>query len=326
MNGETEQKSSNGLTTNVTAKIKNEIQKVLVGQEDMIHLLLVSLFTGGHVLVEGVPGLGKTLAARALAAVSHVKFNRIQFTPDMMPSDVTGTNIFDIKSQSFHLKKGPIFTNILLADEINRTPPKTQSALLEAMEEGCITIDGTDYPLEEPFMVIATQNPVEFEGTYPLPEAQLDRFLMKLLVHYPEPDEEKKLLYHYHYGFDSKNFGNVKVDAVLTPDILKECKEEIKGVAVDDSIMEYITAIVSATRQSPNLLLGAGPRASIALLLSGKTLACMEGRDFVIPDDIKYLAPHVLRHRIIVSPEAEIDGVKADNVIHQILNRVKVPR
>jgi len=184
MNGETEQKSSNGLTTNVTAKIKNEIQKVLVGQEDMIHLLLVSLFTGGHVLVEGVPGLGKTLAARALAAVSHVKFNRIQFTPDMMPSDVTGTNIFDIKSQSFHLKKGPIFTNILLADEINRTPPKTQSALLEAMEEGCITIDGTDYPLEEPFMVIATQNPVEFEGTYPLPEAQLDRFLMKLLVHY----------------------------------------------------------------------------------------------------------------------------------------------
>jgi MoxR-like ATPase len=310
----------------VAEQIKEEVGRALVGQEEFLHLLLVCLFTGGHVLIEGVPGLGKTLAARTLSEVSDVEFSRIQFTPDMMPSDITGNNIYDMDSGSFHLKKGPLFTNFLLADEINRTPPKTQSALLEAMEEGRISIDGSDYLLEEPFMVFATQNPVEFEGTYPLPEAQLDRFLMKLLVSYPSEDEELKLIQNYHAGFNAKRLESAGIRKIISCSTILECKKEVGGIKVDGSIMNYIMSIISSTRKSHNLLLGASPRASIALLLSAKTLAAMEGRDYVIPDDIQYLAPHVLRHRIIVMPEAEIDGVKADDVINQILGSVKVPR
>jgi MoxR-like ATPase len=317
---------NDNLTANVTGQIKEEVGRVLVGQEEFLQLLLVCMFTGGHALIEGVPGLGKTLAARVLSEAADVNFHRIQFTPDMMPSDVTGTNIYDMDSQSFHLKKGPLFTNFLLADEINRTPPKTQSALLEAMEENRISIDGTDYILEDPFMVFATQNPVEFEGTYPLPEAQLDRFLMKLLVNYPEISEEIKLLQNYNKGFNAKKLEDINIRKVVNRDIIRQCKREIEDVRVDDSIMEYIMSIVTSTRESHNLLLGASPRASIALLMSAKTLASMEGRDYVVPDDIQYLAPPVLRHRLIVKPEAEIDGVRPDDVINQILGSVKVPR
>ncbi|NLY43870.1 MAG: MoxR family ATPase, partial [Clostridiaceae bacterium] len=229
-------------------------------------------------------------------------------------------------TQKFHLKKGPLFTNFLLADEINRTPPKTQSALLEAMEESKVSIDGTDYVLEEPFMVFATQNPIEFEGTYPLPEAQLDRFLMKLIVNYPAEEEEKRLLYQYHGGFNAKDYGNIKLRKVIDRKMIAECKQEISQVAVEDSIIDYIMSIITATRNNHNLLLGASPRASIALLMASKTLACMEGRDFVIPDDIQYLATPVLRHRLLLAPESEIGGVKPDDVISQIMNHVKVPR
>ncbi len=314
------------ITAAVTQQIKEEVGRVLLGQEEFLNLLLVCLFTGGHVLIEGVPGLGKTLAARTLAAAADVDFRRVQFTPDMMPSDLIGTNVFDMGTQKFHLKKGPLFTNFLLADEINRTPPKTQSALLEAMEESKVSIDGTDYVLEEPFMVFATQNPIEFEGTYPLPEAQLDRFLMKLIVNYPAEEEEKRLLYQYHGGFNAKDYGNIKLRKVIDRKMIAECKQEISQVAVEDSIIDYIMSIITATRNNHNLLLGASPRASIALLMASKTLACMEGRDFVIPDDIQYLATPVLRHRLLLAPESEIGGVKPDDVISQIMNHVKVPR
>jgi len=315
-----------GITAKMMAGIKEEMGRVIKGQEEFIHLLLICLFSKGHVLIEGVPGLGKTLAVRALAAVADVDFHRIQFTPDMMPSDITGTNIYDVRTQTFHLKKGPLFTNFLLADEINRTPPKTQSALLEAMEERRITIDGRDYPIDEPFMVFATQNPIEFEGTYPLPEAQLDRFMMKLLVDYPGEDEEKDVLRQYHQGFDSRDFGGIGLNKVIHGDMLERCREEIRQVKVDESIFSYIMAIVKASRQSRHLLLGASPRASIALLMASKTLAAAEDRDYVIPDDVKYLSLPVLRHRVLVSPESEIEGVRADDVINGILNQVKVPR
>ncbi|MGE4283595.1 MAG: AAA family ATPase [Clostridia bacterium] len=314
------------ITANIAEKIKKEAARVVVGQDELLQLLLVCLFSGGHVLIEGVPGLGKTLAVRTLATIMDVDFHRIQFTPDMMPSDIIGTNIYDMNTQTFHLKKGPLFTSFLLADEINRTPPKTQSALLEAMEEARVSIDGTGYPLEYPFMVFATQNPIEFEGTYPLPEAQLDRFLMKLLISYPNIEEEKKLLMNYHKGFNAKDFGNIQLNKILNSDVIRQCKKEIENVSVEESIINYIMAIIAATRQSPNLLLGASPRASIALMTAAKTLACIEERDYVIPDDIKYLCAPILRHRLIVAPEAEIDGVKADDVIIQILNHVKVPR
>ncbi|MGI6705991.1 MAG: AAA family ATPase [Clostridia bacterium] len=315
-----------GITAKTMEGIRKEMGRVIKGQEEFIHLLLICLFSKGHVLVEGVPGLGKTLAVRALAAVADVDFHRIQFTPDMMPSDITGTNIYDLRTQTFHLKKGPLFTNFLLADEINRTPPKTQSALLEAMEERCITVDGKDYPLDEPFMVFATQNPIEFEGTYPLPEAQLDRFMMKLLVDYPGEEEEKDVLRQYHQGFDSHDFGGIRLNKLIHRGVLEKCREEIRQVRVDESIFSYIMAIVGATRQSRHLLLGASPRASIALLMASKTLAAAENRDYVIPDDAKYLSLPVLRHRVLVSPESEIEGVRADDVIYGILNQVKVPR
>ncbi|WHH58112.1 MoxR family ATPase [Petroclostridium sp. X23] len=318
--------NSQKITANLAQRIQEEAVRVIVGQQEQLQMLLVCLFSGGHVLIEGVPGLGKTLTVRTLAAIMDVAFHRIQFTPDMMPSDIIGTNIFDMNTQTFHLKKGPLFTNFLLADEINRTPPKTQSALLEAMEEGRVSIDGSEHILKPPFMVFATQNPIEFEGTYPLPEAQLDRFLMKILIDYPEVEAEKSLLLNYHKGFNAKNFGNIQLNKVADGEILQQCKQEIEDVTVEENIINYIMAVITATRQSPNLLLGASPRASIALLQSAKTLACMEGRDYVIPDDVKYLAAPILRHRLIVAPEAEIEGIKTDDIIKQILNHVKVPR
>jgi MoxR-like ATPase len=306
--------------------IIDEVSKVVVGQYEFIEQLVIVLLTGGHALIEGVPGLAKTLAAKTIAGTVHADFKRVQFTPDLMPADITGTIVYEAKAGNFYFKKGPLFTNILLADEINRTPPKTQAALLEAMEEKTVTIDGVSHPLEEPFMVLATQNPVEYEGTYPLPEAQLDRFMMKLLVDYIPQKYENVLLEKFNTGFYASGIQTGGAGEVCSFEDIKRCREEIQKVEVNSSIINYITSIVKATRNSPSLVLGASPRASIALLLTAKTYAAMQGRSFITPEDIKDLALPVLRHRIILKPEAGIDGMKNDDILRSILNRVEVPR
>ncbi|HPU41200.1 MAG TPA: MoxR family ATPase [Acetivibrio clariflavus] len=306
--------------------IIEEISKIVVGQYQFIEHMVVALLTGGHVLIEGVPGLAKTLASKVMSRAIDADFKRVQFTPDLMPADITGTKVFDPKKTEFFLKKGPLFTDIFLADEINRTPPKTQAALLEAMEERAISIDGETHKLSDMFMVLATQNPVEYEGTYPLPEAQLDRFLMKLMVDYMPQKFENMLLQKYNSGFNSKEIDNQNINMVCTFEDIKRCREEIRGVQVNEGIINYITSIVRATRNSPNLALGASPRASIALLLTAKTYAAMDGRNYVIPEDIKELALPVLRHRIVIKPEAGIDGISNDDAIKNILAKVEVPR
>ncbi len=306
--------------------IINEVSKIVVGQYEFVEHMVTALLSGGHVLIEGVPGLAKTLASKVMSKTIAAEFKRVQFTPDLMPADIIGTKVFDPKKTEFFLKKGPLFTNIFLADEINRTPPKTQAALLEAMEEKSISIDGETHKLGEPFMVLATQNPVEYEGTYPLPEAQLDRFLMKLMVDYIPQKFENMLLQKYNSGFDSKEIEKQNINAVCSFEDLKRCKMEIQGVQVNDGIINYITSIVRATRNSPNLILGASPRASVSMLLVAKTYAAINGRSFVIPEDIKELALPVLRHRIIVKPEAGIDGLTNDEAIKSILAKVEVPR
>lgn len=314
------------LTQEKVLSIKKEISSVVVGQEILIEQLAIILLTGGHALLEGVPGLGKTLLSATLAKTISANYTRIQFTPDLMPSDVTGTKVFDIKSGNFYLKKGPVFTNILLADEINRTPPKTQAALLECMEEKQVTIDGETINLEEPFLVLATQNPVEYEGTYPLPQAQLDRFMMKIIVDYVSKEEEDSLLEKYSKGIDGKLLHDANVEAVCTVEDIIKCRREIELVGIRPELISYITSIAGATRNSPATLLGASPRASIALLMCSKTLAAIRGRDFVLPEDIKDLALPILRHRIILKPEASMDGLNEDNIIINVLNTVEVPR
>lgn len=306
--------------------IISEVSKVVIGQYEFIEQMVVVMLTGGHILVEGVPGLAKTLAAKMMSKAVKADFKRVQFTPDLMPADITGTKVYDINTGNFNLKRGPLFTNFFLADEINRTPPKTQAALLEAMEEKSVTIDGETYNLNEPFMVIATQNPVEYEGTYPLPEAQLDRFMMKLVVDYIPQKFENMLLEKYNTGFRSQTLENTNINAVCDYEDIKRCREEINSVRVENSIINYITSIIRATRNSPSLLLGASPRASISLLLLSKTFAAIQGRDFVTPEDIKELALPVLRHRIILKAEAGIDGIGNDDVIRNILGQVEVPR
>ncbi len=306
--------------------IISEVCKIVVGQYEFVEHMVTAFLSGGHVLIEGVPGLAKTLASKVMAKTIAAEFKRVQFTPDLMPADIIGTKVFDPKKTEFFLKKGPLFTNIFLADEINRTPPKTQAALLEAMEEKAISIDGETHKLGETFMVLATQNPVEYEGTYPLPEAQLDRFLMKLMVDYIPQKFENMLLQKYNSGFDSKEIESQKINAVCSFEDLRRCKREIQGVQVNEGIINYITSIIRATRNSPSLILGASPRASISLLLVAKTYAAVSGRNFVIPEDIKELALPVLRHRIIVKPEVGIDGLTNDEAIKSILAKVEVPR
>jgi MoxR-like ATPase len=306
--------------------IRSEIRKVIVGQDALIEQILVAMLAEGHVLIEGVPGTGKTLAVKAVARILNAGFNRIQFTPDLMPSDVTGTNVYNLTTGVFTLRHGPIFTDILLADEINRTPPKTQAALLEAMEERQVTIDGERHDLSPLFTVLATQNPIEYEGTYPLPEAQLDRFLMKVLVDYPSEQEEIEVVRMWHTGFNARRVEAVDLRPVGDPALVSRCRMLVRSVRVEEGIGKYIVSIVRRTRESGKIAWGASPRASVALLLSSKALAALRGRDFVTPDDVKEMARPVLRHRVVLRSEAELDGVTSDQAVNEVLNVVQVPR
>ena len=303
-----------------------EARKALVGQDEAFQMLVVGLLAGGHVLLEGVPGTAKTLMAKTLAHLVQADFARVQFTPDLMPSDVVGTYVFNMNEGKFRLRKGPIFTNLLLGDEINRAPAKTQSALLEAMEEQQVTIEGNRFELPPLFMVLATQNPVEYEGTYPLPEAQLDRFLFKVPVQYAPLEAEKEVLRRYHRGFDAHRLATAELQAVITPQQVASLQAIVRQITVDEGILDYITRIADASRNNRDLLLGGSPRASISLLLASKAYAAIQGRDFVVPDDIKYLVPFIYRHRILLRPEAEIEGLNADSVMERILGEVEVPR
>ena len=305
-------------------KLKAEIGKVIVGQEPMIELLLAGILADGHILIEGVPGVAKTLTAKLLSRVISVGFSRIQFTPDLMPSDVIGTSVFNPRESSFQFKPGPIFSNIVLIDEINRAPAKTQSALFEVMEERQITVDGQTFRLQPPFMVVATQNPIEQEGTYHLPEAQLDRFLFKINVLYPTPDEEFRIVAYHH-----QLRGDIRLDSVasvLTADQIGQLRDKVRGLHVEEPLIRFITAIVGATRNHKSIYLGASPRASIGILNGSKAIAAMRGRDFVTPEDIVYTAPAVLRHRLVLTPEKEMEGASADDVINEIIRSIEVPR
>lgn len=312
------------LVAETAAQVYAEAGKAVVGQQKAVEQALVALLADGHCLLEGVPGLGKTLLVKTLSQVLDLDFTRVQFTPDLMPSDVIGTNIFDPKTAEFALRKGPVFTGILLADEINRTPPKTQAALLEAMEERQATIDGVRYALPFPFIVFATQNPVEHEGTYPLPEAQQDRFLFKIVLDYPGEEAEINVLRRFHEGFRATKLGGI--NRVIGPEELTTMREEVNRVQVEDKIFRYIFEIVKSTRGSNDIAVGGSTRAGLALVATSKALAAVRGRDFVIPDDVKELALPVLRHRVILRPEAEIEGYTVDQVLTHVIDAQTVPR
>lgn len=313
-------------TPSVAAHIYNELHKIVVGQDEIIEQILVAIFAEGHALIEGVPGTAKTLTVKTLARIIGAQFTRIQFTPDLMPSDITGTNVFNMQSADFTLRQGPIFTDILLADEINRTPPKTQAALLEAMEERQTTIDGERYPLSPLFTVLATENPIEYEGTYPLPEAQLDRFLLKILIDYPEKDAEQEIISRWDAGFNSRQLEQIPVQALGDVTAIQRCRAEIKQMKTEPGVRNYIVEVVRKTRNHSAILYGASPRASVALLLCSKALAAIRGRNFPTPDDVRDVALPVLRHRIALRSEAELDGATTDAVIADIIKTVEVPR
>ena len=305
-------------------KIKAEIGKVIVGQESMIEHLLAALLSNGHVLIEGVPGVAKTITAKLLAKTISVDFSRIQFTPDLMPSDILGTSVFNMKTSEFEFKKGPIFSNFILIDEINRSPAKTQAALFEVMEERQITMDGTRYPMELPFLVVATQNPIEQEGTYRLPEAQLDRFLFKINVGYPNLEQEITIIQNQHQ--DKSSDKTVAINTVISGEQLKRFQNLVKEIIVEPHLIEYIAKLVINTRENQFLYLGASPRASLALLTASKAFAAIRGRDFATPEDIKEASYAVLRHRVMVSPEREMEGLTTDEIIRQILENIEIPR
>jgi MoxR-like ATPase len=307
-------------------KIQDVVGKALVGQKRLVQECLVAVLTGGHVLVEGVPGTAKTLLVRALAAALGKEFKRVQMTPDLMPSDVVGTLVYDGEARDFRLRRGPIFTQFLLADEINRAPAKTQSALLEGMQEKQVTIEGISYPLDNYFAVFATQNPVEFEGTYPLPEAQLDRFMLKLIVDYPAIEGERDLMRRHEQGFDPNRLDLAGVAAATTDEELAKCRAEIAQVKVSDDVLGYVTDLARMSREHPMLTLGCSPRAGVALLMASKTLAALRGKDYLGPDEVQAMAPAAWRHRLILRPEAEIEGQTPDDIIRGLIASVAVPR
>ncbi len=307
-----------------SAAIRGEIKKVIVGQDEMVDLLLVAIFAKGHVLIEGVPGVAKTLTAKLIAKTIDSKFSRIQFTPDLMPSDVLGTSIFNPKTTNFEFRSGPVFSNIVLIDEINRAPAKTQAALFEVMEERQVTVDGTTYPMREPYIVLATQNPIEQEGTYRLPEAQLDRFLFKIEVMYPKLEEEILILKGHQSEDLVEQLSHVK--PVITGDQIVAFRELIKRIHVEDKILNYIAQLSQETRGNASLFLGASPRASIGVLVASKAMAAIRGRDFVTPEDIKSIAVPILRHRLMLTPDREMEGIEIDEVIKQIIDKIEVPR
>jgi MoxR-like ATPase len=312
--------------SSTVAHIRDELRKVIVGQDEAIEHILVALLAEGHALIEGVPGTAKTLTVKTLARIINASFSRIQFTPDLMPSDITGTNVFNVATSSFNLRRGPIFTDILLADEINRTPPKTQAALLEAMEERQVTIDGETHQLSPLFTVLATENPIEYEGTYPLPEAQLDRFLMKILIGYPEAEHEQQVVANWDAGFNSRRLDQVDIRPLGDADAISRCRFDVRNTRMEPGVQAYIVDLVRRTRAHPLIHYGASPRASVALLLCAKALAAIRGRDFTTPDDVRDMARPVLRHRLLLRAEAELDGATPDAVITDILKSAAVPR
>jgi MoxR-like ATPase len=305
--------------------VRSELAKIVVGQREVADQLLVVLVCRGHAVMEGVPGLAKTLAVKSLARICGLGFQRVQCTADLMPADVTGTNVFNLRDSSFSLHRGPVFTDLLLVDEINRTSPRTQAALLEAMEERQVTIDGIRYPLPENFTVLATQNPIEFEGTYPLPEAQLDRFLVKIHVGYPSAEEEVQILERYSQGFDPHRLAEIPLTP-LDPPLLAAARREIESVRVEPALYSYVASLVRRTRDWPAISLGASPRAAVGLFFVARALAGMENRDYLLPDDVKAAALPVLRHRILLKPEADLEGLTSDQVISHVISSVEVPK
>jgi MoxR-like ATPase len=307
-------------------RLQDEIKQVFYGQEEVTDFCLMALLCEGHILIEGVPGTAKTLLARSIAAALDLDFGRIQFTPDLLPNDITGTNVFNFHANEFVLNKGPVFNHILLGDEINRSPPKTQSALLESMQERQVTIDNDTYDLEEPFLVIATQNPIEHEGTYPLPEAQLDRFLFKTHMEYPEKEVEERIVAAHSGNQSVRELSDTNVRPVASREDLLEARDRIKSVEVREPVVDYVVRLVRRTREAPRVNTGASPRASVMLTVASKAMAALEGREYIIPDDVKRVLLPTLRHRLVLSPESEIEGITADRVLKDIVEQVEVPR